>query len=89
MKTVLNKTRRPLKIQLSRGKVLHLGPRKEGQIAPKDAERGSIQELLEAGELEIVGDSHRATTGTGTTSSAHPGRQGHHPSTTVKNRGDR
>ena len=89
MKTVLNKTHRPLKIKLSQGKVLHLGPNKEGQIAPKDSERESIQKMIEAGELEIIGDGHKATTSSGTTYSAHPDQQGHHPSTTVKNRGDR
>ncbi|SVC92625.1 uncharacterized protein METZ01_LOCUS345479, partial [marine metagenome] len=33
MKTIINKTGRPLKITLSQGRVLRLGPRKEGQIA--------------------------------------------------------
>ena len=42
MKTVLNKTGRPLKIALSRGRVLRLGPRKEGQIATQDAERDAV-----------------------------------------------
>ena len=43
MKTIINKTGRPLKITLSQGRVLRLGPRKEGQIATPDAERETVQ----------------------------------------------
>ena len=56
MKSILNKARKPLKIHLSRGRVLHLGPGKEGQIATQDAERESFKKLVEAGEVEIVGE---------------------------------
>ena len=48
MKTILNKTRRPLKIQLARGRVLRLGPDKEGQIATNDAEQETLQKMIEA-----------------------------------------
>ena len=34
MKTVVNRTGRALRIPLTRGRVLRLGPRKEGQKAP-------------------------------------------------------
>lgn len=89
MKTVLNKTTRPLKIHLSRGKVLHLGPRKEGQIAHQDIERGSIQKMIEAGELEVVGEGPHATGSSRSSGSVHSDSRGHHPHTTVKKRGDR
>ena len=48
MKRIVNKTGRPLKIKLSQGRVLRLGPRKEGQIATHDAERESVQTSVEA-----------------------------------------
>ncbi len=46
MKTIINKTGRPLKITLSQGRVLRLGPRKEGQIATPDAERESVKKMI-------------------------------------------
>jgi hypothetical protein len=39
MKTVANKTQKPLSVPLPRGKVLHLGPGKTGQISSEAAER--------------------------------------------------
>ena len=56
MKTIVNKTRRPLKIKLAQGRVLRLGPAKEGQIATHDAERESVQEMIEAGEVDVFDD---------------------------------
>ncbi|SVC78476.1 uncharacterized protein METZ01_LOCUS331330, partial [marine metagenome] len=49
MKTIVNKTGRPLKIRLSQGRILRLSPRKEGQIATHDAERESVRTMVEAG----------------------------------------
>ena len=45
MRTIVNKTNRPLKIHLPQGRVLHLGPRKEGQIAPQALESGLIDHV--------------------------------------------
>lgn len=55
MKTIRNKTARPLKVSLPGGKVLHLGPRKDGQIADNAATRPSVLRMIEAGDIEIVG----------------------------------
>jgi len=52
--TVKNRSRGSLKIHLSQGKVLRLGPGKEGQISVRDEERESVKKLIEAGELELV-----------------------------------
>ncbi len=60
MKTIVNKTRRPLKIKLAQGRVLRLGPAKEGQIATHDAERESVQKMIEAGEVEVFDDVSRS-----------------------------
>ena len=56
MKTIINKTGRPLKITLSQGRVLRLGPRKEGQIATPDAERETVQKMIAAGEVNVFDD---------------------------------
>ena len=56
MKEVKNTTHGPLKISLPRGKTLHLGPLKTGQIAAAAVEHPPVKKLIEAGSLEIVGD---------------------------------
>ena len=60
MKTITNKTHRPLKIRLAQGRVLRLGPAKEGQIATHDAERESVQKMVEAGEVNVFDDVSRS-----------------------------
>lgn len=89
MKSILNKARKPLKIHLSRGRVLHLGPGKEGQIASQDAERDSFKKLVESGQIEIVGEGSGPVAATGNLATGHPDSRGHHPSTSAKKRGDR
>ena len=42
MKTIVNKIGRPLKVRLSQGRFLRLGPKKTGQIATRDAEREPV-----------------------------------------------
>lgn len=53
MKTVTNKTSRPVIVPLPRGRKLHLGPLKTGQIATEAAEHPALKKLVEAGELEL------------------------------------
>ena len=89
MKSIINKARKPLKISLSRGRALHLGPGKEGQISTQDADRESFKKLIEAGDVEIVGEGSGPVTSGGNVASSHPDARGHHPSTQTKNRGDR
>ena len=68
MKTVVNKTRAPLRIPLPRGKSLHLGPNKTGQIADGAEEHAAVKKLVDAGKLEIFdgGDTQRGATGEST-----------------------
>ncbi len=89
MKSIVNKARRPLKIRLARGRFLHLGLGREGQISTQDAERESFKKLVEAGDVEIVGEGSGPVTTSGGTPSGHPDARGHHPSTSIKKRGDR
>ena len=65
MATVTNKTGKPLSIALPRGKTLHLGPRKSGQISLHDIEHPSLKKLVDEGAIEIVADESGATAGGG------------------------
>ena len=57
MKIITNKTQRPLSVSLPRGKTLHLGPGKTGQISSKDAEHSPLRKLAEAGSIEILDEA--------------------------------
>ena len=89
MKTILNKTRHPLKIQLARGGVLRLGPDKEGQIATNDAEQETIQKMIAAGELDIFEDATRSGSRGSGGPSGRLGSQGGHRQFSGSKRGDR
>ena len=82
MRVVVNKTSRPLKIHLPQGKTLHLGPRKEGQVTAQALESPGVKRLVEAGDLAVVDHETQHVAQGGDT-------HGHHPSTTLRQRGDR
>jgi hypothetical protein len=63
MKTVTNKTQQPVSVPLPRGKTLHLGPGKTGQIASNDADHPGLKKLAEAGTIEILDESAKSTDG--------------------------
>lgn len=65
MTAVSNKTQRPLSVPLPGGKKLHLGPGKTGQIAAGAVRDAGVRKLVEAGEIEIVGEDERPTAGPG------------------------
>lgn len=53
MKTIVNKTPKPLRVPLPQGKTLHLGPLKTGQISVQAADHPPVKKLAEAGTVEI------------------------------------
>ncbi len=63
MKGIENKTRKPLSVPLPRGKTLHLGPGKTGQISSEAAEHPQLKKLIDAGEIEIFDDGPATTDG--------------------------
>lgn len=65
MKEIRNKTAKPLRIPLPRGKTLHLGPAQVAQIADKATELAGIQKLIEEGQIEVIGEGERVTTNKG------------------------
>jgi hypothetical protein len=89
LKSIVNKTHRPLRVHLSGGKVLHLGPGKEGQISDHDADRPGVAKMLEAKELELVGEGASLASSRGQGGAAHAETHGHHPASGTRQRGDR
>ncbi len=88
MKTIHNRTQRPLKISLRGGKVLHLGPDKSGQVADPDLERPALKRRIEAGEIDVLDDEH-ATGGAGGGAHGQVSTHGHPPATGFRRKGDR
>lgn len=79
MPTISNKTRKPLRVPLPGGKILRLGPLKEGQVAANAVEFPGLKALVEAGEIEIVEGGSRRTgggSGGGARRSSNPGQTG-------------
>ena len=89
MKIISNKTNRPIKIALAGGKFLRLGPFKTGQIADNAAERPAIKKLLEAGEIEILGEGEHQQGGPDSGAAPREVRGGHPRNTSLRSKGDR
>ena len=56
MKDVKNTTQRPLRVPLPGGGVLHLGPRKVGQVGANALEHPPFKKLVDSGDLEVLGE---------------------------------
>ena len=89
MKTIKNKTHAPLKVPLPRGKKLHLGPGKTGQVAHQDVEHKPLQGLVKAGKIEIIGEGSEKDTSREQGRAPHEATHGHHPPTPRQVKGDR
>jgi hypothetical protein len=63
MKTIVNKTRGPLRVPLPRGKTLHLGPGKSGQVAHHNLDHKPLKQLIEDGKIEIQEDTSTKAVG--------------------------
>jgi hypothetical protein len=60
MKTIKTNTKRPLRVPLPRGKTIHLGPAKTGQITVEAAEYAGLKKLVAAGDIEVVDEASEA-----------------------------
>jgi hypothetical protein len=88
MKVIRNLTRRPLRVPLPGGKLLHLGPGKEGRVGD-DAVVGALKRMIDEGEIVLV-DAHGSDRASGTEGgTVHASTTGHHPPTVVRPKGDR
>ena len=89
MITILNQTSRFLRITLSRGKVLRLGPRKEGQISTQDADRDSITQLVAEGAIKVMGVGPQAGSSGAANPAIRTNTQSHQQRVSGGRRGDR
>ena len=89
MKTVKNNTQRPLRVPLPRGKAVHLGPGKSGQITTEAAEHPGLKKLVEAGEIEVLDEGAGASGGGGGGPQGHGTAQGHSSGGVNRRSGDR
>jgi hypothetical protein len=88
MKTVKNKTNRPLRVPLPRGKTVHLGPAKSAQITKEAAEHPGLKKLIDAGEIELV-EEQGGSAGAGEGRMIGHGAQGHSSGGVSRRSGDR
>jgi len=89
MKTILNKTRKPIKIHLPGGKLLHLGPAKTGQVSDQASEMPSFQKLLKKKQIEILGEGESKAAGAEDSRHTHESTHGHPQTTVVLPKGNR
>jgi len=89
MKAVRNKTNEPIKIPLEGGKVLHLGPRKTGQISDQALERAVVLRLIEEGRLEVADSGTGPAPASAGGTSVHESTHGHPQPTQVMPKGNR
>lgn len=88
MKTVVNKTQLPIKVPLPRGKSLHLGPGKEGQIRDEASDHPALKKLVEAGKIDVFDGGTRPSDAAATPGAPHESTHGQGKST-LRRSGDR
>ena len=90
MKIIRNQTQRPLRVPLPHGKVLHLGPKRTGEIADH-LDHPPLKKLIDAGEIEVVGDGRHDERGPqgGASGGGHASTHGHSPTKIIHPSGDR
>jgi hypothetical protein len=89
VRTIKNKTTRPLRVPLPRGKFLHLGPMKSGQVTTESIEHAGLKKLVEAGEIELVEDDGTGAGGGPGGNSGGGARTGHGGGGGMRRSGDR
>ncbi|MEW6072387.1 MAG: hypothetical protein AB1726_07265 [Planctomycetota bacterium] len=89
MKSIRNKTRKPLRIPLPAGKTLHLGPGATAPLAAKAAEHPPLRKLVEAGEVEILEEGRPSGDRYGGGQKGLSESPGHRGSGDVRHTGDR
>jgi len=77
MRTIVNKTALPIRVPLPGGKVLHLGPKKNGQVADAAADHAGLRKLIDAGKIELQGEGDNSVSdGAGGSEPGHASAQG-------------
>jgi hypothetical protein len=91
MKEIRNRTQAPLRVPLARGRVLHLGPGRTGQVSDDALQYPAFRKLVEAGSIEVFDDGKTESFGeeSGGATTRHEATHGHHPPTVVLPKGNR
>jgi hypothetical protein len=89
MTTISNLSKKPVSVPLPGGKRLFLGPGKTGEISPKAIDHLPLQQLVEAGEIEILEAKSSRRRGGGGRSGGAQGGGAHRPEGGIRHRGDR
>ena len=59
MKDIRNTTTKPLRVPLPKGSILHLGPKADGQVGENALDHPPFKKLVEAGDVEVLGEGER------------------------------
>jgi hypothetical protein len=89
MKSIRNKTRGPIAVPLPRGKKLHLGLGKTGEITVEAASHPPLLKLVEAGQVELVDTAATHTGHASDGAKVHGSTPGHTHSAQPFRSGDR
>ncbi len=89
MKTIRNNSTQPLAVPLPRGKTLHLGPGKTGQISFQAADHPPLCKMIAEGDLEFLGEESGPGHGPAGKEGVHESTHGHIPGSTSRQAGDR
>ena len=89
MKIIKNKTNRPLRVPLPRGKTVHLGPGKSGQVTTEAAEYAGLKKLVDAGDIELTDESEGGGAGGAGGAGGGGARHGHGGGGGMRRSGDR
>ena len=89
MKSVINKTPRPIKVPLPGGKTLHLGLSGRGQVPDGALERPAFRRLIEEGKIEVLDDSDPLVARDKSSMAVKKSTHGHPANKKSSTRGDR
>ena len=89
MKTIVNRSRKPIRIPLPGNKTLFLGPSKSGQLSDQQLAAPAVARLLKSGDIEVVGEAAHPGGGGGGSETGHEATHGHQPRKVVLPKGDR
>jgi hypothetical protein len=89
IKSVINKTRRPIRVSLPGGKTLHLGLGGRGQVPDDALDRPALKKLIEAGEIEVLEEDSRTVAAETVSTRIRRSPHGHPATRDTSRRGDR
>ena len=89
IRSVINKARRPIRISLPGGKTLHLGLAGRGQVPDDVLARPAFKKLIEAGEIEVLGEGDRSVVAEKKSTRIQRSTHGHSAFRNISRKGDR